>query len=336
MSRVLHLWGADRAGRLGLRLACLSLPLVLQASSPARAPGQRWLLVYAGGANHMGHSVANFQRLLYSHVNGSIPRRLFDGIVCLDTHSPSGHNFLSWRAGPPEPRDYDAYLDTLLSTRGPLADADSVVRSYSDSLLVVLMISYPLGKVNHVPPWDPRIAFMARYLDRAESLFAARNFRALRLRGFYWLPEDVSESDTAIVQHFTAMVHWHGLQALWVPYYVAKLAPRWRRLGLDAAFLQPNYFMNDSLGPDRLDSALVRATAWGMGLEIEFDRRLLTQPQYRPRFTSYLDALETPAGRLLQGVAVYDGAGALPELAAAQDEGLRQLYRRLVEVLQRR
>ena len=331
LSPLLHRLSGDR-----LRLACLGLLLLLQATSPPRAFGQRWVLVYAGGINHRGHSVTNFERLLYAQVHSSIQRSLFDGIVCLDTHSPSGHNFLSWRPGPPEPRDYDAYLDTVLASGGALADVDSVVRAHSDTLLVVLMIPYPLGKVTHSPPGDSRIGFIARYLERAESLFAARNFRALRLKGFYWLPEDVSESDTAIVQHFTTMVHWHGLQALWIPYYVAKLARRWHNLGFDAAFLQPNYYMNDSLGPARLDSALARAATWGMGLEIEFDRRLLKQPQYRPRLSTYLSALETPAGRRLKGVAVYEGAGALRDLAGADDDNLRQFYKRVVEVLEQR
>ena len=312
------------------------LCLLLGSIAPGEVLAQRWILVYAGGSNHLHQSASNIEHLFYSQL-GSSSRRLFDGVVYLDTRSPSGHNLLSWASGPPDPSDYASYLDTLMSPRGALAIADSISRSHSDTLLVALMIPYPLGKVTRSPASDSRVTFIASYIARAESLYASRHFQSLRLWGFYWLPENVSPNDTAIVQHFTTIVHWHGLRALWIPYYLATLTPRWRNLGFDSAILQPNYYMGDSIGPERLDSALSRAMAWGMGLEVEFDRRLLTEPKYVARLNRYMEVLESGKGREhIQVVAVYDGAGALWDLAGARDEELKAVYGRLVHLLEAR
>jgi hypothetical protein len=146
----------------------------------------------------------------------------------------------------------------------------------------------------------------------------------------------VTAPDSGIVQHFSELVHWHGLRTMWIPYYGSPMAPRWRQLGFDAAFLQPNYFVIATATPARVDSALTDAAAWGMGLEIEFDRRLLTDPQFQTRLGPYLDAMQSGEAASLAGVAVYDGGGVLWDLAASKDATLQALYRRLVTSLRSR
>jgi len=302
----------------------------------AEASAQNWLLVYTGGTNHPRYSGQRFSELLYPEASPG-PGPVVSGLLFMETHSPSGRNYLSWgQAGPPSPKDYLSYLDTILAPNGAVAAADSVVAAHGDSILAAIMIPYPLGSVSRRPYWDSRVTFVADYLQHADSLFAARGFTAVRLWGFYWLPEAVSPVDTSIVQHFTALVHFHGLKALWIPYFGSPLASRWRDLGFDQAFLQPNFFVVPATTPARLDSALADATAWDMGFEIEFDHRLLTDKQFRGRLAPYLDLIQSPAASNLPAIAVYDGAGTSWGLAESTDPELHALYVRLLTVLRRR
>ena len=297
------------------------------ASALAVSPilGQRWVLVYAGHGRHYGAD--QFQHMLYPE---GTKHPIFDGIVTLDISSPQGHSFTTWAKGPPSIADYWAYLDSLFSPGSPLTVADSIVRAHTDTLLLAVMVPYPLGKTSRSPPTDPRIGFLGDYFARAESLFTARGYRALRLWGYYWLPEAVSIGDTVIVQRFTTLAHWQGLKTLWMPTFLGGSEFDWRRFGFDEAFLQPNYFFYPAVPATRLDSAVSRALAVEMGLGIEFDKRLLTDTVFRKRLEPYLTALEKGPGRAIRNIAVYDGGGAMDQIAVSQDPYLTALFRRLV------
>jgi hypothetical protein len=136
-----------------------------------------------------------------------------------------------------------------------------------------------------------------------------------------------------IVQRFTTLTHWQGLRALWMPTFAGGSELDWRRLGFDAAFLQPNYFFYPAVSAARLDSAVGRALAVEMGLGIEFDKRMLTDTVFRKRLEPYLVMLEQGSGRTIRNIAVYDGAGAMDQMAVSQDPYLSALYRRLVRRL---
>ncbi len=308
----------------------IAVTLMVVAFGVSTAQGQRWMLVYAGRGRPYG--AEQFQHMLYP---AGANHAIVDGIVTLDLASPAGHSFTSWAKGPPSPADYSAYLDSLFASGSPLAIADSIARAHADTLLLAVMVPYPLGKVRRSPPADSRITFLGDYLARADSLFVGRGYHALRLWGFYWLPEAVSGGDTVIVQRFTALVHWQGLKALWIPTFLGGSELDWRRLGFDEACLQPNYFFSPAVQAIRLDSAVNRAIAVSMGLEIEFDKRLLTDTVFRRRLEPYLAALERGAGREVRNIAVYDGAGAMDQIAKSQDSYLAALYRRLVAILTR-
>jgi Domain of unknown function (DUF4855) len=296
-----------------------------------RVYAQQWMLVYAGRGRAYG--ARQFTHILYP---AEARHAIFDGIVTLDGDSPRGHSFTSWAKGPPLQSDYWEYLDSLFAPGGPLRTADSIAQAHADTLLLAVMVPYPLGKVQRSPPGDPRISFIGAYLTRAESLFAARQYHALRLWGFYWLPEAVSAGDTLIVQRFTTLVRWQGLKTLWIPTYLGGGAMDWRRLGFDRAYLQPNYFFYPDVQATRLDSAVNRASALAMGLEIEFDKRLLADTVYRRRLEPYLAVLEGQSGKDLRSIAVYDGAGAMDQLAGSEDPYLKALYGRLVSIIVRR
>lgn len=61
----------------------------------------------------------------------------------------------------------------------------------------------------------------------------------------------------------------------------------WQDVGFDAAAFQPNYYF-EQLNVDRMEDASNTAKSYGMGVEMEFDDRMLTDKVFRDRFYDYL------------------------------------------------
>jgi hypothetical protein len=163
--------------------------------------------------------------------------------------------------------------------------------------------------------------------------FGASQRKHVTLTGFYWLYEGIYPVDTALVPRVAREVHSHGLRFLWIPSYGAPGAEQWKAFGFDNAWLQPNYFFHPEVPTTRLDSAVARARAAGMGLEIEFDPRLFGPWEFKDRLEPYLSALENAPDLRMKPIAIYEGAGALIRLARSRDAWDRALYERLVSVL---
>jgi hypothetical protein len=72
-----------------------------------------------------------------------------------------------------------------------------------------------------------------------------------------------------------------------------------------------------------------------MGLEIEFDGRLLADTLFADRVDPYLAALVRYPELSRRPIAIYEGGGALLALSRSNRAADAELYRRLVEALSR-
>ena len=171
------------------------------------------------------------------------------------------------------------------------------------------------------------------YVALATGRFAAAGYHHLALDGFYWLREIAEPEDTAVMRRVATAVHSHGLRYLWIPAYQVIGAPEWRTFGFDEAWHQPNYFFTPTIPPSRVNSAFTMARSWGMGIELEFNRRMFAAPEFHDRLIPYLAALDTAPDLRNGSIAIYDGAGGLVALAQAPAGPFRDLYRRLVRTL---
>jgi len=249
---------------------------------------------------------------------------------------------------PARGEDWREYIDTILAPGGAMARLDSAVAIVERSLGrrgqlydVAIMIPYSNYQMDTLryqgtlyTLGEPRsgAALVAAYVSDVKTGFRARGFQHVSLRAFYWLHESIEGTDTAVVPEVAKRVHAEGFQFLWIPFFDAPGWRRWQALGFDYAWLQPNYFIVLALPALRVDSAIARARAFGMGIELEFDRRLLSSTaQYEDRLGTYLSRLR--AAPDLRTLAVYDGAGALIVLSRAPDWWSQCLYRRIVDVL---
>ena len=321
----------------------------LHGASPA--PPLRWVLVYAG-VDRQGAPAYTTPELtrLVTHVDsaGDPEYWLCTGAIFLHLYAPSGHVFTTWIGGTPANGvDWAAYLDSLFLPGAALQRLDSAVALASGQLgprafPVALMIPYPEPKedtlrfagvrydLRTVPG---RVGAAGAYVAEAERRFQAAGLRHVNLDGFYWLLEKVPSADVAVVGRVAQAVHARGLRFLWIPFYDAKNWDRWRELGFDEAWLQPNYFFHLHMSAKRLEAAATRAERAGMGLELELDGRLLSDARFAGRLDPYLDALEKHPRLRERAMAIYDGEGTLPLLSRSQRPVDRQVYRRLGEVL---
>ena len=308
---------------------------------------ERWVLVYSGGPNRPAFAVDDLRRLLtVVDTSGRSIGPLCTGVILTEFVAGSGRYYMPWSNGAPATgADWTQYIDSIFAPAGPLARLDSTaaLSQSSRKLDVAIMVPYPDPKTDTLR-FGGREYRMASDSDRLTSVHAymqevVRRTHRMPLRNvsvsaFYWLNEGVWDTDTALVSRVAKVAHRIGMRFLWIPSWGASNALRWRSLGFDAAWQQPNYFFHPEIPLARLDSAVDRARAADMGLELEFDRRLFSDARLTVRLEPYLATFEKASDVRRQGIAIYEGAGALIELSRRRDREYRALYERLVAVLQ--
>jgi len=351
--------GGRRSGA-GLALACLAGLLMGPNGNPRaharlvlgqQSAHERWILAFAGDSGRVTYSVDDFVRLIAEvDTTGTAMKRLCTGVVFLALRTSAGRHFSSL-SGPPyaQGKDWEAYVDGLFALGGPVARLDSAVAIVDASvgaigqpMAVAFMIPYPepkldtlrlYGQTYEVGVPDGRVAAAERFAREVANRFQSARFRRLVHNSFYWLYESVHGQDEQIVPRVGDRLHAMSFRFLWIPFFTAWGVDDWRRWGFDEAWLQPNYFFDPRVPQVRLDSAAVRARSRAMGLEIEFDGRVYTQPGFYDRLGPYLSILESSLDIRRGSIAIYEGGGALIELSRRKAFRYRALYKRLVDAL---
>ena len=328
-------------------LLCLPHATVAQTRSPL----ERWILVYAGGAKRPPYNIDDLLHLLAVVDTGGRPVSwLCSGTLFLEFKADSGRFYIPVGNGAPSTgHDWEVYLDSIFAPGGPIARLDSAsgvmvgrVGPPDRRVELAIMVPYPdpradtlrfRGRMFAMHSDASRAAAAAAFMGEVIQRFGASRPKHVSLTAFYWLYEGITPVDTGLVPRVAREVHSKGLRFLWIPSWGAGGAERWKSFGFDAAWQQPNYFFRPEVPATRLDSALSRARAAGMGLELEFDPRLFSSWLFADRLDPYLSALESAPDLRTKPIAIYEGAGALIRLSRSRDAWHRALYERLVTVL---
>ena len=326
--------------------------MTFASTTTGQKAAERWVLIYAGGPKRPAYSVEDLTHLLAVVDTAGKPTGwLCSGTIFLEFRAVSGRFYMpSGNAPPSSGEDWTAYLDSVFAPGGPIARLDAaagaidhVVGTVGRRVDVAVMIPYPdprgitlslAGRTYKMTVDSGRLDLVTAYLQETQRRFAAQRLANVTLAAFYWLNEAMPDADTALVPRVGAIVRRSGARFLWIPYYTASGASRWRSFGFDEAWLQPNFFFHPDVAALRLDSAVVRARATGMGLEVEFDQRMFGDWRFTDRLEPYLAALEGAADLRTKSIAIYEGAGALIELSRSRDSWHRALYDRFVATLQ--
>jgi len=331
-------------------LVTVAVLALYSASAPAQSvsvPPQRWLLAYAGSSSATHYEEDDFERLLGRGSGCSSP--LFTGFIFLSLQwRPTNRWFASWLApnirGPAATgEDWQAYADSLVAPTGVIARLDrALTRTFPKAQAqVAVMVPYLggdspsltiRGKAYGLGP-DAQNNPASLYRDWFEFLNSgvrALKLRSVRLTGAYWLNEGLLPGDSARIALAAAAARGADIRLLWIPSYRARGAGIWRELGFSEAWYQPNVFFDTHTKTTQMDSAAEFAVTHGLGLELEFDRRLLRDTAYATRLDPYLDLLTRVQFR---SVAVYDGAGALLDLFKSEAPTAKETSRRFLKAL---
>ena len=215
---------------------------------------------------------------------------------------------------------------------------------------------------------EDRMKALRWYMDSAREMFDALSCRYLDLAGFYitseelYLPYDIDvncqyKNWEEIVPLLSEYCHAAGQGLYWIPYHLAPGYKHWKTLGIDQAWMQPNWYWdlrNEGAHPFEKTLAAIReADLSGMELELEYSAvadqmtgdRTGPDGEGRPAFTAQdVPALQARVRRYLQeykdagfygqkSVALYSGSNAFTELATSPEARDHALYDELCEFI---
>lgn len=153
------------------------------------------------------------------------------------------------------------------------------------------------------------------YIDQLMKLFAEGSYDNLELVGFYWIEESTAKCGD-LPKYISEYIHQLNKRFYWIPYWYAPGFDQWKELGFDTAFLQPNHFFDKSVIDARLRDACKLAKAKGMGVEMEFDSKVLyeNEDSYYSRLETYINAFENYGVFEQSTIAYYSGTKAILDM----------------------
>ena len=177
-----------------------------------------------------------------------------------------------------------------------------------------------------------RAAACEWHIAKAVARWHALAPKHLVLTGFYFVPESASPGNQRMLPVVAQKLHEQGFKFFWIPFWHARAGADWKTLGFDLASQQPNYFFHPQLPEAHLQNACQFARDNGMGLEMEFDDRLISQTAvYAPRFDGYLKAFTANGIRDSASMSYYEGGGTILHLAQAHDPAVHGYYDRIAQ-----
>lgn len=346
-----EIWGAD--GKMnGAESVVTEKPALLLPGEATAGISNLGLLYNGQYANDKGTWTKEriIPNISYVDRTGKPVDWLFDGVLYLGLTSPAGRDF----GGGANLDDWKWYLDKTFAETGDMQQLNEATKEVGVGLnqpdhkvKVVLMIPDPGESVKDFGDVDNdgvsesfnasdvgtenalanREKAVQWWLNEVEQRWGAEEYSNLELVGMYWLEEQISTSATGpdLIRSTSKNVHDKNLKLFWIPHSLAYKSHMWKDVGIDAAAFQPNYFF-EQLGEDRLEDAANIAKQYGMGLELEFDDRMVTDSVFRERYVDYLNS-GVKTGLMENGFkAYYQGNNAVFDSAKSTDPATRILY----------
>jgi hypothetical protein len=313
-------------------------------------------LIYQGGLQRP-HWTTNYfaPYVSYRDPQDGKEQWLFDGFLFLEFADGRGHTYEPGRRLKPATQaDWLWLLERNFAPDDGIPQLEAACRDMAARLgkplrprQVLITVPEPIagqtnwgivaGRALDFHRAADRVAACQWFLDTALAKWQALAPQHLELAGFYWLHESAPRTGD-LVPAVAKLVHERHKQFCWIPYWHnSTLAGNWRAYGFDVAWQQPNHFFHPELPDSRLQAACAFGRTHGMGMEMEFDERLLSRPEvFAPRFNAYLDSFTTNSVKDTASIAYYEGGGAWFELANSKEPEPRRHYDRLAHFIRER
>lgn len=215
---------------------------------------------------------------------------------------------------------------------------------------------------------EDRMKALRWYMDSARTLFDALGCRYLELAGFYitseeiYLPYDIDVNSRyknweEIAPLLSEHCHAAGQGLYWIPYHLGPGYKYWKDLGIDQAWMQPNWYWDlkdeDRHPFEKTIAAIREAGLSGMELEFEYSAvagqmtgdRMGPDGEGKPAFTAQdVPALQNRVRHYMQeykdagfygkkSIALYSGSNAFTELASSPEARDHALYDEICEFI---
>lgn len=311
------------------------------------------VLIYQGDKSRLPWTPDQFAPYVsYHDPRDGREKWLFDGFLFIEFHD-QGRTFSQGEgAGNWPPANKETWLDLLDKNFEPghglpaleqcVAETEKRLGPPLRRRQVILTLPEPIlnftnwGELNgrklDFSALADRVAACEWYIGQALAKWRSLAPKHLVLAGFYFVPEHASPANRKLLPLVSQKIHKHGLRFFWIPYWRAAGAADWKALGFDLASQQPNYFFHPGLPASRLPAACTFARKHGMGLEMEFDDRLITQTKiFAPRFAAYLRAFAANGVKDSASMSYYEGGGTILRLAQSEDKTVHAYYDRIAQ-----
>ncbi|MBC8559031.1 DUF4855 domain-containing protein [Fumia xinanensis] len=290
--------------------------------------------------------------LTYVDYDGKSVDTMFDGVLLLGLWSQYGRSYTpDPNVGPPQIEDWIWYYEKIFKEGGDIDNLNEAARQASIDLgdpnyKVKLVLTIPevhtgiekFGTLNgremnltREEDWKYLIDW---WLDMVIGEMERRDYEYIDFSGIYWLAEGLGDEVNTRL-YAADIIHEAGYHFYWIPYFFASGTLWADKAGFDAVALQPNHFFEEPTnatsagagGTTRVDNAAKLANYAQIGLEMEFDNRVMQSPL---RYNQYLDYLNSGVKNGFDGPNVYrawyQDLRAIYPLAYAKQQQFRDLY----------
>lgn len=205
---------------------------------------------------------------------------------------------------------------------------------------------------------DDQVMALEWYIELVREKFNALGAQHLQLSGFYILSEELVARPEGfnyqykrwdrILPRIGEYLNARNEGLYWIPYLGADGTDMWRDLGIDCAWLQPNYYW-DYNGEKPIRKAFAAMQETGMGMELEFEYSMVEEvmktdgimgpdaagnykftlndvPSLRARFREYMDGYKNAGLYGKKPVALYSGSNAMYQLGKSKEKDDIAIY----------
>ena len=282
------------------------------------------VLIYTGyynPANYDGENIGDYDKekflpyVGYLDENGKAQDDFFDTFLILTTKSPHGgslHRWYSWveNSVPGRLVDWQYAMERPFVKNLQLDALEQAVKQVGRELgnpgkqvNVYLTLPFPdpqsrdFGDFNgdgvsdDLASLETRNALVRWYIDEMVERFEAKEYKHLKLAGFYWLQEDLDTTvpgEKETVRAAAEYLNEKGLRLGWIPWSGAGEKANGNVHGFDFTLVQPNHYFNADTTIQRIEETAELSRNNGQGIEIEFDQRAIEYPHYRQALYNYL------------------------------------------------
>ncbi len=309
-----------------------TIPMLSQTTPDVNAYGSNssimdMIAIYYAGGNRLKWTQDNWVPYVTHTFSDGHTDWLFQGFMLLDLEANGKQTLhVNKQVNYATKNDWQTLIDMPFAAGKMLDALDKTIGRFRQQLgnppfrhKVVMSIPTPIkgqrdwGRIgNRTMNFSndaDRIQAMKWFIDEFLKTYAKHHYENFDLEGFYWLEEDMRNT-RGLAAQISAYLHQLGYKHYWMPYHKANGSTDWQVCGFDQCYTQPGgYCFKSERDISVVVDACMKAKRRGMGLVMEFDAHVFTDPDnFVPRINRCIDTFEQQGVYDHAAMSYYDSA----------------------------